>query len=81
MLLRISSGSTHTYMHSRYILMYKLQLALYTHQCLPLLPSYFSQTVHLMKEDSSLYCISAWNDQVSDQSHDQSCDQSCDPRV
>ncbi|KAK3092046.1 hypothetical protein FSP39_024700 [Pinctada imbricata] len=25
--------------------------------------NYFSQTVHLMEEDSSLYCISAWNDQ------------------
>ncbi|KAI6654145.1 Protein O-linked-mannose beta-1,2-N-acetylglucosaminyltransferase 1 [Oopsacas minuta] len=25
--------------------------------------SYFSQTMHLLKEDSSLFCISAWNDQ------------------
>ncbi|KAL5487412.1 hypothetical protein EMCRGX_G020007 [Ephydatia muelleri] len=25
--------------------------------------SYFSQTVHLLDKDSSLYCISAWNDQ------------------
>ncbi|XP_034231426.1 protein O-linked-mannose beta-1,2-N-acetylglucosaminyltransferase 1-like [Thrips palmi] len=25
--------------------------------------SYFSQTVHLLDEDPSLYCISAWNDQ------------------
>lgn len=82
MLLRISSGSTRTYMHSRYILMYKLQLALYTHTSVfHSSPSYFSQTVHLMKEDSSLYCISAWNDQVSVQSHDQSCEQSCDPCV
>ena len=24
--------------------------------------SYFSQTVHLLREDDSLYCISAWND-------------------
>ena len=24
---------------------------------------YFSQTVRLLEEDSSLYCISAWNDQ------------------
>ena len=27
--------------------------------------SYFSQTVKLLKEDKSLYCISAWNDFVS----------------
>ena len=27
--------------------------------------SYFSQTVHLLREDKSLYCISAWNDFVS----------------
>ena len=27
--------------------------------------SYFSQTVRLLEEDSSLYCVSAWNDQVS----------------
>ena len=26
-------------------------------------PSYFSQTVHLLDKDPSLYCISAWNDQ------------------
>jgi hypothetical protein len=25
--------------------------------------SYFSQTRHLLEEDSSLYCVSAWNDQ------------------
>ena len=25
--------------------------------------SYFSQTMHLMEEDPTLYCISAWNDQ------------------
>jgi len=25
--------------------------------------SYFSQTIHLLEEDSSIYCISAWNDQ------------------
>uniref|UniRef100_A0A8W8HMI1 Alpha-1,3-mannosyl-glycoprotein 2-beta-N-acetylglucosaminyltransferase n=1 Tax=Magallana gigas TaxID=29159 RepID=A0A8W8HMI1_MAGGI len=25
--------------------------------------NYFSQTLHLMEKDSSLYCISAWNDQ------------------
>nr|XP_006825422.1 PREDICTED: protein O-linked-mannose beta-1,2-N-acetylglucosaminyltransferase 1-like [Saccoglossus kowalevskii] len=25
--------------------------------------SYFSQTVHLLEEDDSIYCISAWNDQ------------------
>ncbi|XP_040578926.1 protein O-linked-mannose beta-1,2-N-acetylglucosaminyltransferase 1 [Lepeophtheirus salmonis] len=25
--------------------------------------SYFSQTIHLLEEDSSLYCVSAWNDQ------------------
>lgn len=24
--------------------------------------SYFSQTVHLLREDPSLYCVSAWND-------------------
>ena len=30
--------------------------------------SYFSQTVHLMEEDSSIYCISAWNDQGYDHS-------------
>ena len=75
MLLRISSGSTHTYMHSQHILMYTHTSVFHS------FPSYFSQTVHLMKEDSSLYCISAWNDQVSVQSHDQSCDQSCDPCV
>ena len=27
--------------------------------------SYFSQTMHLLDDDNSLYCISAWNDQVS----------------
>ena len=27
--------------------------------------SFLSQTVHLLDEDDSLYCISAWNDQVS----------------
>ena len=26
--------------------------------------SYFSQTIHLLDSDSSIYCISAWNDQV-----------------
>ena len=26
--------------------------------------SFLSQTVHLLNEDDSLYCISAWNDQV-----------------
>ncbi|XP_070563050.1 protein O-linked-mannose beta-1,2-N-acetylglucosaminyltransferase 1-like [Ptychodera flava] len=25
--------------------------------------SYFSQTIHLLEEDDSIYCISAWNDQ------------------
>jgi beta-1,2-N-acetylglucosaminyltransferase len=25
--------------------------------------SYFSQTRHLLEEDDTLYCISAWNDQ------------------
>ena len=30
--------------------------------------SYFSQTVHLMAKDESLYCISAWNDQGYDHS-------------
>lgn len=25
--------------------------------------SYFSQTVGLMEEDQSIYCVSAWNDQ------------------
>lgn len=28
-------------------------------------PSYFSQTLRLLEEDESIYCISAWNDQVS----------------
>ena len=27
--------------------------------------SFFSQTVRLLEEDPSIYCISAWNDQVS----------------
>lgn len=27
--------------------------------------SFLSQTIHLLDEDDSLYCISAWNDQVS----------------
>lgn len=27
--------------------------------------SFLSQSVHLLEEDESLYCISAWNDQVS----------------
>lgn len=27
--------------------------------------SYFSQLLPLMEEDESLYCVSAWNDQVS----------------
>ena len=26
--------------------------------------SFFSQTVRLLEEDPSIYCISAWNDQV-----------------
>lgn len=26
--------------------------------------SFLSQTIHLLDEDDSLYCISAWNDQV-----------------
>ena len=26
--------------------------------------SYFSQTVHLLEQDDSIYCISAWNDLV-----------------
>ena len=33
--------------------------------CLIFLHSYFNQTIGLLKEDSSLYCISAWNDFVS----------------
>ncbi|CAL1544988.1 unnamed protein product [Lymnaea stagnalis] len=36
--------------------------------------NYFSQTKHLLDEDSSLYCISAWNDQ----GYDHSCK---DPRM
>ena len=28
--------------------------------------SFFSQTVRLLEEDPSIYCISAWNDQVLD---------------
>lgn len=32
--------------------------------------SYFSQTIHLLKEDESLYCISAWNDQGYEQTSD-----------
>ena len=27
--------------------------------------SFFSQTVYLMEEDDSIFCISAWNDFVS----------------
>lgn len=27
--------------------------------------SFLSQSIHLLEEDDSLYCISAWNDQVS----------------
>ncbi|XP_076800800.1 protein O-linked-mannose beta-1,2-N-acetylglucosaminyltransferase 1-like [Clavelina lepadiformis] len=35
--------------------------------------SYFSQTIHLMDQDSSIYCISAWNDQGYEHStHDSS---------
>ena len=30
--------------------------------------SYFSQTIHLMDRDPSIYCISAWNDQGYDHS-------------
>lgn len=30
--------------------------------------SYFSETMHLLDEDSSIYCISAWNDQGYDHS-------------
>ena len=30
--------------------------------------SYFSQTLHLMDQDPSIYCISAWNDQGYDHS-------------
>lgn len=26
--------------------------------------SFLSQSIHLLEEDESLYCISAWNDQV-----------------
>ena len=37
---------------------------------LPSLPlfRYFSETKHLLEEDPSLYCISAWNDQGYDHS-------------
>jgi len=28
--------------------------------------SYFSQTLHLLEQDESIYCISAWNDMVID---------------
>lgn len=31
--------------------------------------SFLSQTIHLLDEDDSLYCISAWNDQVSADYH------------
>lgn len=27
--------------------------------------SFLSQSIHLLEEDDSLYCISAWNDQVA----------------
>lgn len=30
--------------------------------------SYFSQTIHLLEQDDTLYCISAWNDQGYDHS-------------
>lgn len=26
--------------------------------------SFLSQSIHLLEEDDSVYCISAWNDQV-----------------
>ena len=32
--------------------------------CLCVWISYFSQTVHLLEQDDSIYCISAWNDLV-----------------
>jgi len=32
--------------------------------------SYFSQTLHLLEEDESIYCVSAWNDQ----GYEHSCD-------
>lgn len=28
--------------------------------------SFLSQSIHLLEEDESLYCISAWNDQVGE---------------
>ncbi|XP_071846962.1 protein O-linked-mannose beta-1,2-N-acetylglucosaminyltransferase 1-like isoform X2 [Apostichopus japonicus] len=34
--------------------------------------SYFSQTIHLLSEDESLYCISAWNDQGYEHTSDDS---------
>lgn len=34
--------------------------------------SYFSQTKHLLAEDPSIYCISAWNDQGYDAKNENS---------
>ena len=31
--------------------------------------SFFSQTIHLLEEDNTIYCISAWNDQVIPRNH------------
>lgn len=32
--------------------------------------SFLSQTINLLNEDESIYCISAWNDQVSNTNND-----------
>ena len=43
--------------------------------------SFFSQTVRLLEEDPSIYCISAWNDQVVDPRSQFSRTQSHPPRA
>ena len=75
MLLLTSSGNAYVHAVSMYSCTY---VRTYVHSVWSFIPSpfsYFSQTVHLMKEDSTLYCISAWNDQVGGLSHDLSHDQ------
>lgn len=42
---------------------FKLSLVLSAPANAPKICSFLSQTIHLLEEDESLYCISAWNDQ------------------
>lgn len=44
---------------------YRLVCVIAEYKWLGVVGSFFSQTVYLMEEDDSIFCISAWNDFVS----------------